>query len=300
MAQMNRREWGLGVLAGLLAGPLAAAQRVRQAEPKHIDPRIAGVTIGVGSQSFGDRTLEEALPAMSALGVGLVELWQGHVEPKELWTASASRDELRRWRLKAPLRDFRAIRDKFLSAGIEPYAYSIDVRKDFTDAEIERTVLVAQTLGARLITTSASVSAVKRLDFFAAQRKLLVGLRNSSEVQADEIATPDNFGAVLDKTMKATGISLDLGHLTAAGFDPLEFLGKHHGQILAMHLRDRKREQGQSVAWGQGDTPLARALQLVRDRKWQIPALIEYDYAAKDAIDEVRRCLDFCRQALVA
>jgi sugar phosphate isomerase/epimerase len=285
------------VLGGFLAAPLAAAKRVRKPKPKRIDPRIGGVTIGLDSYSFRDRTLDEALPAMQALGIGLCELWQGHVEPKDLSAPKANRDDLRRWRLKTPLEDFRAMREKFDAAGIEIHAYSVDVRKDFTDPEIERTVLTAQALGASVITTSPNVSVVKRLDFFASQHRLRVGLHNHSEIREDEIATPDSLQAAIDKT-RATGVSLDLGHMTAAGFDPVDFLERHHQQTFVIHLKDRKREQGPSVAWGEGDTPIARTLQLLHDRKWAIPALIEYEYSGKDAIDEVRRCLDFCRQAL--
>jgi hypothetical protein len=39
------------------------------------------VRIGVQSYSFRDRGLDEAIEAMKTIGLGEVELWQGHIEP---------------------------------------------------------------------------------------------------------------------------------------------------------------------------------------------------------------------------
>jgi hypothetical protein len=52
------------------------------------------------------------------------------------------------------------------------------------------------------------------------------------------------------------------------------------------------------VPFGEGDTPIVAVLRLLRDRKWDIPAHIEYEYRGTDTIAEVTKAYDYCRQAL--
>ena len=50
-----------------------------------------------------------------------------------------------------------------------------------------------------------------------------------------------------------------------------------------------------------GDTPLKALLQAVKRNKWTMPATIEVEYdvpEGSDAVKEVRKCLDYCRDAL--
>src|SRR5690606_36937709 len=94
------------------------------------------------------------------------------------------------------------------------------------------------------------------------------------------------------------GVTLDIGHFTAANFDAVAYLEQHHTRINALHIKDRKRDQGPNMPFGQGDTPIGAVLRLLRDRKWDIPAHIEYEYDGGDAVAEVRTCYDYCRQAL--
>jgi sugar phosphate isomerase/epimerase len=93
-------------------------------------------------------------------------------------------------------------------------------------------------------------------------------------------------------------INLDIGHFTAANFDAVDFLGKHHDRIVSLHIKDRRRNQGANVPFGEGDTPIKAVLELLRRKRSPFPANIEYEYAGKDTIAEVRRCLDYCKQAL--
>ncbi len=310
MREISRRDWGLAVLGGLAtalplrgdegtAAPTPTPKPTPKPKPVYLDSRVRGVEIGVQSYSFRDRTLEEAIQATAALGIGACELWQGHVEPKDLSGPESSREDLRRWRMTTPLEHFQGLREKFDAAGVQLIAYNLSFRADFTDAEMERCCLIAVALGVPLITASANISVVRRFDFFAHQHQLHVGLHNHSRSQPDELATPEDFERALAGT-RSTGIALDLGHFTAAGFDGLEYLERHHAQVNCLHLKDRKKAQGPNVPWGEGDTPLAEALRLVRDRKWMMPVVIEYEYPGADAIDEVRRCLAFCRKALEA
>jgi hypothetical protein len=39
-------------------------------------------------------------------------------------------------------------------------------------------------------------------------------------------------------------------------------------------------------------------LRLLRDKKWAIPAMIEYEYKGADTVEEVKKCYAWCKQAL--
>ena len=67
------------------------------------------VILGVQSYSFRDRPLDQAIAAMSELGLATCELWQGHLEPRLNKPGAtdvekqAFRETLRKWRLETPL-----------------------------------------------------------------------------------------------------------------------------------------------------------------------------------------------------
>lgn len=286
MEERNRRQFGrIALGAGVAAGLIPAA-------PK-IDSKIHGVTIGVQSYSFRDRPLDDAIKAMQEIGLGECELSQGHVEP-----ARVPREELRQWRLATPLDRFREVGRKFKDAGIELYAFNYSFREDFTDAEIERGFEMAAAMGAKVITASSNVSTARRIDPFAQKHKMRVGLHNHSRIAPNEFATPENFAEAMKGRSKYIAINLDIGHFTAAGFNAVEFLSEHHADILTLHIKDRKKNQGDNVPLGEGDTPIKPVLALLRDKKFNIPANIEYEYKGSDTVTEVRRCFDYCKQAL--
>jgi sugar phosphate isomerase/epimerase len=252
-----------------------------------------GVTLGAQSYSFRDRSLDATIEAMSKVGLASCELWQGHVEPRDV-----PREEMRRWRETVSLDEFRTTREKFARAGIALSAYNISFKDDFSDAEIERGFDMADALGTNVITASANVSAVPRVARVAARRRIPVGMHNHSNLDPNEFATPESLTRAAQAAGGFIRINLDIGHFTAANFDAVDFLRKHHARIVSLHLKDRKRNEGENVPFGQGDSPIVPVLRLLRDERWSIPANIEYEYKGTDTIDEVKRCLEFCRRAL--
>ncbi len=295
MFKLTRREWSKLALSGLAATVFPAN---RMSETKRTKSRFNGVQVGVQSYSFRDRSLDDAIKAMVEVGLGSCELWSNHVEPKDLLE---SREALRRWRLSVPLDEFKAVRAKFDRAGVELYAYNLSIRDDFTDAEIERGFEMAKALGVRVMTSSSNVSTARRIDPVAKRHKMRIGLHNHSNVDnPNEISTPDSFVRAMEGVSDYIAINLDIGHFTAANFDAVEFLRQHHDRIVTLHIKDRKRNQGPNVPFGQGDTPIKEVLALLRQYKWPIPANLEYEYDGKDTVEELKRCLDYCKQALGA
>lgn len=296
MRYLTRREWIMTTAVPLLAAPLVRLS----AQSRSV---IAGVRLGAQTYSFRDRALEQVPDAYRTLGLSFAELWSGHVETAETIgaaagiTPAARRELLRTWRTTAPLSHFTAIRTKFADAGVTLTSYDVPYRDDWSDEEIARSFEMAGALGVDVITSSAVLSVVPRVARAAEKTDIKVSFHNHSTIKANEFATPDDFAAAM-KVSPAMGVTLDIGHFTAANFDAVRYLDEHHERIHALHIKDRKRDQGPNVPFGEGDTPITAVLQRLRDRKWDIPAHIEYEYRGADTIAEMRKCYDYCRKAL--
>ena len=309
---LNRRQFSSAALAATVAAGHAAK----------IDSSINGVKIGVQSYSFRTMTLDEAIKAMTQVGIGECELFATHAErdagipqpPPPPADAKAGgkkgggggfrmspefRAEIKKWRMTVPLDKFKDVRKKFTTAGINLHAYNLSFRQDFSDEEIDRGFEMAKALGVKVITASSTVSMAKRLAPFATRHKIIVSMHGHSNLKdPEEFAKPESFAAAMAES-KFIGVNLDIGHFSAAGFDPVAYIKEHHARITNLHLKDRKKDDGPNTIWGEGDTPIKAVLQLLKKEKYPIPADIEYEYSgASDPATEVKKCLDFCRSAL--
>ena len=54
--------------------------------------------------------------------------------------------------------------------------------------------------------------------------------------------------------------------------------------IRLIHLKDRKKDDGPNTVWGEGDTPIKPVLQLLKTKKYNIPANIEFEYRGEDSV----------------
>ena len=290
MSVYTRRDFGKIAMAGL---PLGAALA-------KINSTVSGVQLGVQSYSFRDRPLDAAIQAMVEDGIGECELYSPHIELGGLPHKSpVNREELRKWRLTVPMEEIKAVRKKFDDAGIWLFAFNYSFRDDFTDPEIERGFQMAQALGVKVITASSTVSVMPRVAPFAEKYKIMVGVHGHNNVKdPNEFATPESFAKAMALS-KMIGVNLDIGHFTAANFDAVSYIQEHHDRITNLHLKDRKKNDGPNVPFGEGDTPIKQVLVLLKQKKYNIPANIEYEYKGKDdATVEVKKCLDYCKQAL--
>ncbi|MBZ5560650.1 MAG: sugar phosphate isomerase/epimerase [Acidobacteriia bacterium] len=303
---LTRREFGMLTLAGLV-----------RLKPDATDPKVNGVRLGVQTYSFRDlpRTsggdaIDPVLDAMKACGFGECELFAPQVEPQfsagrgqrggpPSPEAVKAREDARTWRLETPLDHFRAIKSKFDRAGIAIYAYNYSPNASYTDDEIDRGFEMTKALGAGIITASTTLEVAKRIAPFAEKHKMIVAMHGHSNTKdPNEFSTPDSFAAAM-KMSKYFKVNLDIGHFTAANFDAMAYIREHHADITNLHLKDRKKNQGDNLPWGQGETPIREVLQLLKREKWPIPAYIEYEYRGTGtSVEEVKKCFAYAKQSL--
>jgi len=295
MTRISRREAGKFLIVGA-AGLVAARRPLFGAD--YIDSVVRGVQIGSQSYSFRDRPLDAAIQAFVACGLGECELFDGHVEPQNL-----RGEALVKWRMTTPLDYFHEIREKFDRAGVLVYAYTFGFRKRMPDEEIDRAFQMAQALGVKYITSSANVSTAHRVDTYAQKYKIMVGFHGHDNTRdPDEFSTAETFARAMQGASPYIGVNLDIGHFTAAGGDAVAYIREHHDKIVTLHIKDRKKNHGANLPFGQGDTPIAQVLCLLRDNGYKIPANIEYEYGEEikglDTLTEVKKCFEYCKRAL--
>jgi sugar phosphate isomerase/epimerase len=100
--------------------------------------------------------------------------------------------------------------------------------------------------------------------------------------------------------------NVDFGHYVAGGNvggSPIAFLEKYHDRIASFHVKDRTTPEhcALNLPFGTGETPITELLQTLKKNGWRIPASIELEYdipEGSDAVQEMRKCVDYCRRAL--
>lgn len=297
--EFTRRQFGVGALMAVPMAGLASRLLAKQAK------KISGVQLGAITYSF--RSIPnpvDIIAAMKSIGLTEAEVMSGDIEKLAGAPAvgrGASREPLLAWRQSAMSSagaTFGAARTQFNDAGIDVRFVTYNMNANTTDEEIEYAFAMATALGVKAITSSTQVSVAKRIAPFADKHKMRVGFHGHSNLtNPDEFATPESFAAAMAMSTYH-GVNLDIGHFTAANFDAVAYIKEHHARITNLHLKDRKKDQGANTPWGEGDTPIKEVLQLLKKERWDIPANIEYEYRGTDTIAEVRKCFEFCKDAL--
>jgi hypothetical protein len=69
--------------------------------------------------------------------------------------------------------------------------------------------------------------------------------------------------------------------------------------MASLHLGDRRRNNGRSTPFGEGDAPIIEILRMVRDNRWPIVALLEFEHGTlRTEVEEVQLMFDYCKRAL--
>ncbi|HTZ75379.1 MAG TPA: TIM barrel protein [Candidatus Aquilonibacter sp.] len=216
--------------------------------------------------------------------------------------AQKAREDLRQWRLTTPMSHFEAIKRKLNDAGIVVYAYTVNgMGADFTDEEIDKMFEQAKTLGAVTIASSTTLDVAQKLVPFVEKHQFPVAFHNHDDiVDPNQFATPQSFY----KAMAMSNwfrINLDIGYITGSNVDAVAFIEKNHDRITHLHVKDRKRNLGPSVPWGEGDTPIKQVLTLLKTNHYPMPALVELSYPVppdSDCTKEVAKCMAYMKAAL--
>ncbi len=320
--QITRRDLiktTLGAASLPLTGAWAAAR---------INSKIHGVQIGAITYSFNTIASpdpEAIIRAYREIGLGEAELMSNHCEelagapprpafrrtgpgrpqstPEQIAERKAAQEKIAEWRGTTSPGTWKSVRKKFNDAGVEVELLCYNMQDSMKDEDIEYGFKMAEALGVKAITTSTTLTMAKRIAPVANRHKMMVGYHGHDATNdPNQTATLESYDTLMGYG-KYNGINLDIGHFTAAGYDAVAFIQKHHDKITNLHLKDRKKDHGPNVAvWGTGDTPMKAVLQLMKKEKYSFPANMEIEYPIPEGsniVEEGKKCFAYVKSCLV-
>lgn len=219
--------------------------------------------------------------------------------PEQAEAARTQRAAVRAWRLSAPTGQIKALRQMYEKAGVVIDVLKVDDVYTASDEELEYFFQMARDLGARAISAELPQARTdtRRIGAFADTHKIFMAYHHHA--QATAALYEEIFGEA-----RYNGANIDIGHWTATlNASPLPFIAKHADRIPHIHVKDRRlgTNGGENRPFGQGDTPVREVLQAIRDNKWNVRPIVEFEYRVPEGstrVAEIKQCLEYCRQAL--
>jgi sugar phosphate isomerase/epimerase len=285
--------------AALTAVPLSYSFSIGT-QTRKPNSKVNGVQLGLTTYSYRSipHSLEQTLQYILQSGINAVEMRS--VLEEGLGIPRGNAEVQRQWRLSLPMQKYEDVRKMYNNAGVDIHIAKF-APSSWSDAEIDYAYDAAKILGAYGITDECSDKACARLGTFAEKHKSLAIYHTHQQ-----FAEP---GFDIDKMLAyspANRLNLDVGHYYGAtGLHPNNLIEKYHNLIPMIHMKDKtgpkNADPGANRPFGQGETPIADVLLLLKKEKWPIDVFVELEYSipeGSDPVKEVTKCIEYMRNIL--
>lgn len=268
------------------------------------DSRFGGVQVGAITYSWRSMPVSPAdiIKYCKQTGISSIEL-MGDVAERYAGIPEGKdgSEERRNWRLSAPIEKYRELRTMFNNAGIKIHITKFSPA-GWSEPEIDYSFKAAKALGSIGVCNEIGDEACKKMGPIAKSNGMYAIFHNHLQ--------PGEPGWTFEKFLDyspANMLNFDAGHYYGAtGLHPNGILEKLHDRIVSVHLKDKTGPKDDpantNMPWGQGKTPIKDILLLLKKNKWNINTDIELEYnipSGSDAVAEVKKCVDFCKNILV-
>ena len=204
------------------------------------------------------------------------------------------------WRLSNNMEKYKELRKMYNDAGVNIHIVKFAPAR-WSDEEIDYAFKAAKVMGAKGITNEIGIEACKRLGNFAEKHDMLAIYHNHGQPGQPGFSF-DDFLAYSPNNM----LNFDAGHyFGATGEHPNKIIERLHDRIFSIHLKDKTGKNSDPAntnrPWGEGETPIADILNLLKEKNWPIYCDIELEYKVpedSDAQKEVIKCVQFCKNIL--
>jgi len=221
--------------------------------------------------------------------------------PEQETALAKYKEDIRAWRIAAPMAKFEELRKLFDEAGVTVHIVKFSPA-DWSDEEIDYSFKVAKILGAKGVSNEIGDAACKRLAPFAEKHQMYAIFHQHMQ-PAEPGWTFDKFLAYSPNIM----LNFDAGHyFGSTGLHPNGIIERLHDRIISIHIKDKTGPKSTppntNQVWGKGEMPIAEVLKLIQKNKWPIFCDIELEYEVpegSDAVKEVAKCLEFTKKILV-
>ncbi|HOO99792.1 MAG TPA: sugar phosphate isomerase/epimerase [Bacteroidales bacterium] len=287
------------------------------------DSKFGGVQIGAITYSWRSMspTAEDTLKYCIDCGISSIELMSNTIElyagipqapprlPREAGEeqraayqkASAEvREKQRHWRTTVAMTRFEELRKMYKKAGVKIHIAKFSP-ESWSDEEIEYAFRAAKALGAKGVSTEIGEKACEKLGPVAEKHGMYAIMHQHLQ--------PGQPGWTFEKFLAyspAIMLNFDAGHyFGATGLHPGELIERLHDRIFTVHMKDKTGPKGNppntNMEWGKGETPIKDILLLLQKNRWPIGVDIELEYPVpegSDAVKEVKKCVEYCRNIL--
>jgi sugar phosphate isomerase/epimerase len=323
-SKISRRKF-LGTTAVATAGisvvPFSYSFTAQKKKP---NSKVNGVQLGLTTYSYLriPHSLEQVLEYVLEAGVNAVEM-RGVLEEglgipsgpprgrrganltdKEraeiAEAAKAAREEQKQWRLNLPMQKYADLRKMYNDAGVDIHIAKF-APASWSDEELDYAYKAANVLGAYGITDEASIEACKRMGKFAEKYNSLAIYHTHGQ-----FSEPGFDIDTLLSYSPANRLNLDVGHYYGTtGKHPNDVIIKYHELIPMVHMKDKTGPNhatpNTNKPFGEGETPIADVLLLLKKEQWPIDVFVELEYQipeGSDTVKEVTKCIDYMRNIL--
>jgi len=291
---------------------------------KKPNSKVGGVQLGLTTYSYLSmpHSVEEVLEYILQAGVSSVEMRSvleeslGIPQPpprpargvelseeqraEYALAVAGTRETQRQWRLSLPVQKYTDIRKMYNDAGVNIHIAKF-APSTWSDEELDYAFIATKALGAYGITDELSEEACQRLGKFAEKHKSLAIFHTHGQF--------GQTGFDVDKYLAyspANRLNLDAGHyFGATGLHPNDIIERYHDRIPSIHIKDKTGPKSNppnaNRPFGQGETPIADILLLLKKEKWPINVDVEMEYQipeGSDAAKEVTKCIEYMKNIL--
>ena len=267
--------------------------------------------LGLNTWSLRALSQEEALPViiqvMKQTGLQNCQLIFSHVEPakfnpvfpvgllnapklpptpQQLEDRKKTGAALTEWRMSVPMSYFEKIRSAFEKQGLRINCYA--ARLGGSETEIDRQFLMAKSLGVSSINARVPEPMTSVVAAAAEKHRLIVGFQFSNvKMMERQLAASKYFR-----------MDPDIGDMTKAKIDALEFVRANYQSMSSLDLKDAALG-GASVPFGEGDSRMKEVLQFLNEKKVPFSAYVDCDYAGTGrSTEEVKKCVSYVRSMI--
>ena len=211
--------------------------------------------------------------------------------------------DLKAWRMSVTPEKVATARKLFNDAGINVHIVKFTPGR-WSDEEIDYAFRAAKAMGAMGVSEEMGMDAVQKMAPYAEKHGLYAIFHNHGQFGIDGGGYDiDALLAVSPNVM----INFDFGHYYGySGLNPCDFIKKYYKRIVSFHVKDKtgpNTDPGNTnQTFGQGETPIAEVLLLVKKEGWPIYCDIELEYPIKpwsDQVKETKTCVQYLRNILI-
>lgn len=278
------------VRAFFLAAGLAALSA-------HAGPSGKGMEVGVAAYSFRHLTAFEAIEKTKECGGEVIEffLWQ-KLSPSHsniVLNADLPDEHVAALKAKLEASGIRAVNAYFNNATFQdPARAEANTRKLFE---------LARKLGLRGLTGEPPVEHLDMVERFVKEYGIQLCFHNHPRNPAKPEYRnwdPAYLLALMETRDPRMGFSVDTGHLSRSGVDPVETLKLFKDRILSVHLKDVTEAKPDSgdVPYGQGIGNIAGVLDELKRQGFRGHVAVEYEHTTDRLIDDMKHCIGFVKK----